>query len=153
MPGIPPKLSQLLEKFAAITDRAERIMTLIEFGSCYVHPPARIARRPFPATHRVPDCEADIYVWTEDLPDGTLKFHFAVENPQGISAKAAAAILDHTLSGAPLHQVARVTPEIIETIFGRELTKGKNLGLVGMVNMVRAAAQSRCAAIQKATMN
>ena len=42
--------------------------------------------------------------------DGTLKLHFAVENPSGISAKALAAILDQALSGLPPAEVADGRP-------------------------------------------
>jgi cysteine desulfuration protein SufE len=69
-----------------------------------------------------------------------LKFHFAVENPQGISAKAIAVILDATLSGAPLAQVLNVSPDIVYELFGRELSMGKNMGLTNMLYMCKMAA-------------
>jgi len=71
----------------------------------------------------------------------TLKFHFAVESPQGISAMALAVILDEALSGAPPEQVARVSGEIVYDIFGRELSMGKNIGLISMVSMVTNSAK------------
>ena len=55
--------------------------------------PPGIATRPFDPSHQVPQCESDAYVWAQKLPDGTMKYYFAVENPSGISAKALAAIL------------------------------------------------------------
>jgi cysteine desulfuration protein SufE len=64
-----------------------------------------------------------------------------VENPQGISAKAMAVILDETLSGAPPEQVAEVSPEIVYQVFGRELSMGKSMGLMSMVGMVSALAK------------
>jgi cysteine desulfuration protein SufE len=63
-----------------------------------------------------------------------------VENPQGISAMALAEILRGSLSGAPLEEVAAVPADVVYRIFGRELSMGKSMGLMGMVNMVRAAA-------------
>jgi cysteine desulfuration protein SufE len=56
---------------------------------------------------------------------------------------ALAAILSKTLSGASLDEVAAVPSDMIYGIFGRELSLGKSLGLMGMVNMVRAAAQAQ----------
>ena len=72
-----------------------------------------------------------------------LKFHFAVDNPQGMSAMAMARILDDSLSGVPLTEVVEVPDELVYTIFGRELSMGKSAGLMGMVQMVRAEAKRR----------
>jgi cysteine desulfuration protein SufE len=121
-------------------DRAGRIQTLVDIAGQFRPVPARIASRPYAAEHRVPGCESEAYVWAEANPAGTLNYHFAVENPQGISAMALAAILQKTLSGATLDEVAAVPADIIYRIFGRELSMGKSLGLMGMVNMVRASA-------------
>jgi cysteine desulfuration protein SufE len=68
-----------------------------------------------------------------------------VENPQGISARAMAVILDETLSGAPLTEVSQVGNDLPYEIFGTELSMGKSMGLDGMVAMVRAAARRRLA--------
>ena len=76
-------------------------------------------------------------MWAEPLVDGTLRFQFTVENPQGIAAKAIAAILAKTLSGAPLDQVLAVPPDIINEIFGNELSMAKNLGLTAMLGMCK----------------
>jgi cysteine desulfuration protein SufE len=105
--------------------------------------PERIAARPFSEDHRVPACDSEAFVWAEDLEDGTLRFHFAVENPQGISAMALAVILDETLSGQLPSRVAAVSPDIVYRIFGQELSMGKSLGLMGMVSMVHALAEKR----------
>ncbi len=137
---IPQKLQDTLDLFATITDRQERIQTLIEIAKGYKEVPAEIAVRPFPAEHRVPNCESDAYVWGEPQADGSLKFHFAVENPQGIAARAGAVILGKGLNGAPPEAVVAVAPDIMYDIFGRELSMGKNMGLTAMVNMVRSIA-------------
>ena len=137
---MPQKLQQTLDLFATITDRQERIQTLIEIAKGYKEVPAEIAERPFAAEHRVPHCESDAYVWGEPQADGTLKFHFAVENPQGIAARAGAVILGRGLNGAPPEEVVTVPPDIMYDIFGRELSMGKNMGLTSMVNMVRSIA-------------
>ncbi len=142
-PSIPETLNRVLQDFSLITDREERSAYLIELADQFQPVPARIAMPPYPEDHRVPFCESEAYVWAEDRPDGTLKFHFAVENPQGLSAKAMAAILDQTLSGQPLEQVAQVSDEIVLAIFGRNISMGKGQGLMGIVAMVREAARWR----------
>ncbi len=138
MAEIPPKLEAMLETFASLTDRQERIQTLIDISRGFKPVPEHIAVRPFPEENRVPNCESEAFVFSESRPDQSLKFHFAVENPQGISAMATAVILDKTLSGAPPTQILSVSPDIIYEIFGRELSMGKNMGLTGMVNMCKA---------------
>jgi cysteine desulfuration protein SufE len=119
-----------------VPDRNERIQLLIDIAGRFEEVPPRIARRPFPEEHQVPACESQAYIFGEPRPDGTLDFHFAVENPQGISAKAMAVILDDTLSGAPPEQVAEVPQDIVYRVFGRELSMGKSMGLMSMVGMV-----------------
>jgi cysteine desulfuration protein SufE len=143
MTKYPPKLAELIEDFASITDRSERTETLIEWADQFEPVPERIAGRPFAEDHKVPACESEAYVWVEDQVDGCLKYYFAVENPQGLSAMAMAAILDHTVSGQPPEKVAAVSSEIVLTIFGGEISMGKGQGLMSMVSMVQAFAKQR----------
>ncbi len=131
----PEKLNDLIEMFRGFTDRTERIQALIDLGNKFREVPAEVAKRPFDESQRVPACESEAFVFVVPNDDGTPKFYFAVENPQGISAMATAVILDRCLSGAPADQVANVSPEFIYDLFGRELSMGKNMGLTNMVNM------------------
>ena len=94
----------------------------------------------------MPACESEAYVWARPRPDGALDYYFAVENPQGISAKSLAVILGETLAGAPPAEVAAVTGEIVYRIFGNELSMGKSMGLMGMVSMVQNEAKKALAA-------
>jgi cysteine desulfuration protein SufE len=139
----PPELAELVDDFASISDRGERTEMLIEWADQFEPVPERVAVRPFDEDHKVPACESEAYVWVEDQPDGKLKYYFAVENPQGLSAMAMAAILDHTLSGQPPEKVAAISAEIVYTIFGSELSMGKGQGLTGMVSMVKNLARQR----------
>lgn len=141
---MPAKLQQLREMFAAV-DRSQRIQMLIDIASSFKEAPPDVASRPFPEENRVPHCESEAFVWSKEQPDGTLKFYFAVENPQGISAKATAALLDKTLSGAPLEEIAQVSSDVIYEIFGKELSMGKNMGLTAMLNMCKLAAGRKLA--------
>jgi sulfur transfer protein SufE len=73
-------------------------------------------------------------------PDGTLSLHFAVENPSGVSARALAAILERTLSGLTPADIAAVDSRIVERIFRQNISMGKGMGLMAMVEAVRALA-------------
>jgi len=140
------RLSEKLENLLAYLetlDRTERIQTLIDIAHRFRPVSAALAVRPYPKEHRVPGCESEAYVWAEPNGDGSQTFHFAVENPQGISAMALAAILGESFSGVPPEEVAAVPADVIFRIFGRELSMGKSLGLMNMVNMVRSAAVAR----------
>ncbi len=138
----PAELSSLVQDFA-FCDRNERAELLIEFADRFEEVPERIATRPYPEEHHVQKCESDAYVWAEDLPDGTVKFHFAVENPQGLSAKAWSVILDETLSGKPLEDVAAVSCDVVFSVFGKDLSMGKGQGLMGITDMVTYEAKKR----------
>ena len=141
MPDYPKKLNEILADFAFVTKRSERAEMLIDYADRFESVPERIAASPYDEAHRVPFCESEAFVWSEPLPDGTLKFYFAVENPQGLSAKAMAAILDDALSGAPVEQIIQVSSDIVLEIFGKDISMGKGQGLMGMVSMVQMAAK------------
>ncbi len=139
----PEQLAELLDDLTLLADRNDRIDFLISIADRFREVPVVVARRPFAEAHKVPACESDAYAWAVPRSDGTLDFHFAVENPQGISAMAMAAILSQEVSGAPLDQVAVLDAEVVYQIFGRELSMGKSMGLMGMVSMVAHFARQR----------
>ena len=134
---IPSALQAQLEELAFFTDRADRIDALIGLaGEYYNH-----SRHEVPRTeaNRVPGCESEVFFTWEPLEDGTQRYLFAVDNPQGISAMALSKILEG-LSGAPTDEVSSVSEEVVYEIFGRELSMGKTMGLTGMVRMMKNAA-------------
>src|SRR5436309_14656397 len=102
--AVPEKLTQTLDLLVSLPARNERIQLLIDLAGRFEEVPPRLAQRPFPEEAQVPACESEAYVFPEPRPDGTLEFHFAVENQQGFSAKALVVILDETLPGAPSEQ-------------------------------------------------
>jgi cysteine desulfuration protein SufE len=140
--ALPPKLQDLLATFELFSDPADRTNLLLGYADQFKEVPPEIARRPFPANHQVPQCESDAYVWANRRDDGTVQLYFAVENPSGVSAKALAAILDRTLSGLPASDIARVGPEIVERIFRQNISMGKGMGLMSMVQAVQALAKA-----------
>ncbi len=141
----PKKLNEFVEDFEWIQNRAERTEYLIELADRFdeVKVPAEIATEPYDESHRVPNCESDAFVWVEENDDGTLKFYFDVLNPQGLSAKAMAVVLNEGLSGQPLEQVAAINPDIVFNFFGKNISMGKGQGLMGIVSMVQHAASQR----------
>lgn len=139
----PEKLRELLEELALIEDRELRSELLIEYSERFEEVPKEIASRPFPEEFRVPSCESEAFVFPQLEDDGKMKFYFAVENPQGISAMAFAVILDETLSGLPAEEIAGIDDSIVYDIFGRGISMGKGLGLRSMVQCVKAAATQR----------
>jgi cysteine desulfuration protein SufE len=145
MSAIPAPLAALLEEFKAY-DRGERAEMLIDYADRFRDVGPDVASRPFAEQHRVPHCESDAFVWATDREDGTLQFHFAVENPQGLSARAWCVILGETCSGQPLEQVAAIPSDTVFAVFGREVSMGKGLGLVGIVEMVTRFARERLTA-------
>jgi cysteine desulfuration protein SufE len=141
------RLAAVAEPLARL-DRPERIEALLDLAGRFREVDPAIARRPFPEERKVPACESQAYVFAEENPDGTLRFHFAVENPQGLSARAMAVLLDRAYSGAPLAEVAAGAGDpaaVVEAIFGRELSLGKQLGLSGLLMAVQREARARLA--------
>lgn len=139
---MPQPLEDLLRQLDNL-DQQERGALLMELADDLVTVSEEVAQKPYPEDHRVPKCESEAYVWATDRDDGTLDFHFAVENPHGISARAVAAALAETLSGQPLDQIASVSPDIVMRMFGRQLSMGKGEGLSGIVEMATYFARQR----------
>ncbi len=140
--AMPAPLAALAAEFEGM-DRGLRSESLIEYADQFEEVAPEIAKRPFPEANRAPRCESEAYVFTTDRPDGTLDLHFAVENPQGLSAKAWAVILLETCAGQPLEQVAAAPQDVIFRIFGRDLSMGKGQGLIGMLEVVQHEARRR----------
>jgi cysteine desulfuration protein SufE len=138
---LPPQLQAVLDTFATFTDPADRTNLLLGYADAFRQVPPSIATRPYDRAHLVPHCESEAYVWALTQPDGTLKLYFAVENPSGVSAKALATILDRSLSGLPPAAVATVTSDIVEQIFRQNISMGKGMGLMSMVEAVRSLAR------------
>jgi cysteine desulfuration protein SufE len=147
-PRLPAALAELLQDLEH-ADRSYRTEILIDYADQFREVPPEVARRPYPDRSRAPRCESEAYVFATEREDGTLKFWFAVENPQGISAKAWATILDESLSGQPLDVVASLPQDVIFRIFGRELSMGKGQGLIGMLELVQHEARARIEAARR----
>lgn len=145
--ALPEKLVDALETLDLVADRNERIQLLIDVAERFREVPPEVAARPFPPETLVPACESQAHVFTRERPDGTLDYYFAVENPQGISAKAMAVILGDAVQGAPLESVAEIPQDVVYRVFGRELSMGKSMGLMSMVGMVANLAKKRLEAI------
>ena len=128
-------------------DQSDRTDLLLSYADQFKDVPPSVATRPFPQSHQIPQCESDAYVWALKQPDGTLQLYFAVENPSGVSAKALATILDKSLSGLPAADIATVNTDIVEKIFRQNISMGKGMGLMSMVQAVSALAKAA------ATMN
>ena len=136
------KLSQVLSDLEDI-DQDTRFDLLIEYADEFKEVPPSVATRPFKADNKVPACESEAYVFSEYSKEGTVKYYFAVENPQGISAKAMAVILDQTLSGSTPSEIQNIPEDIVYKIFGRTISMGKGQGLMGMVQLVKYLATKR----------
>ncbi len=143
---LPPQLEDYASTLEGF-ERGERIEALISIAERFRGVPESVAIRPYADERRVPGCESQAFVYASERPDGRLDFHFAVENPQGISARALAVILAESLSAAPLEEVVAVPTGVVDRIFGSELSLGKSLGLTGMLQFAQREARKRGAAV------
>ncbi|MGH2609282.1 MAG: SufE family protein, partial [Tepidiformaceae bacterium] len=139
---MPQALKDVVADFEFV-DRSERAELLIEFADRFQSVPEEVATRPFPEENHVTRCESEAYVWATENEDGTLKYYFAVENPQGLSAKAWAAIMAETLSDEPLEDVVGVSPEVIFDLYGKDISMGKGQGMMGMLDHVQSYARRK----------
>ena len=136
MSDYPKKLEDFVETLSLLSDKQERRDILVDYAEKFKEVPSEISVRPFPEENKVPFCESGAYVWTLPQDDRTLRFFFAVENPQGISAKALCAILASTLSGEKPEEIIKIDEDLVYKIFGESLSMGKNMGLTGIVQRI-----------------
>lgn len=137
---LPKKLKDIIEEFESIDDPSLRMELLIEYGEQFKEVSPEIALKPYPKENKIPACESDAYIFCTQNDDRSLDFYFAVENPQGISAKALASILQESLSGARLSEVIEIDESIAYKLFGKELSMGKGLGLSSMIKELKRLA-------------
>lgn len=136
--SIPEKLQDILDVFEMNPDRSNRYQLLIDFAEKFKPVSEKVVPRPYPESHRVPSCESQAFVFAEKRPDGLLNFHFAVENPNGISAKAVSAIMQDVASGASFDEILAIDPEIIFKFFSRDqLGIARSEGLRGIIKLVK----------------
>ncbi len=129
------KLDKIVSFFESM-DNQEKINYLIDYSDRFKEVPDSIASKPYPKEKKVEYCESGVYVWTVINPDGTPKFYFHIENPHGVSAMALCSILDEGLEGATIDDILNLDTEIVYRIFGHNLSMGKNLGLIGIIQMI-----------------
>jgi cysteine desulfuration protein SufE len=137
----PSALKSYIQDYKSLDDFELRAQALIELADGFTPPPQSIASAPYPESAKVPGCESEAYLFVEANHDNSLNFYFAVQNPQGISAKALAQLLKQTLDGQPLAQVVCVPEDVVYELFGKNISMGKGLGLMGMVQMLKAVAR------------
>jgi cysteine desulfuration protein SufE len=130
------KLNDFLEEFKSIDDRDTRFDYLIEVADRFKEVPTDVATRPFSKDNLVPACESEAYVFLEKN-NNKCNFYFAVENPQGISAKAMAVILSESLNGLTPDEISTIKEDIVLDIFGGAISMGKGQGLMSMVQLVK----------------
>ncbi len=128
----PTKLQEYLDTLAMFPDRQDRIETLIGFAYEYKHPTGEAFPRD--EKSKVPGCESEVYVRLTKTED-RFSFGYAVDNPQGISAMAMAAILTAGLENCTVQEINAIDDQIVFEIFGNELSMGKNLGLTNMLRV------------------
>lgn len=136
------KIEALINELNSYGDDFQKADALIELADAFEPVPTEIAQAPYPESNKVPACESEVYIFHKKNEDNTIKYYFAVLNPQGISAKAFAVILDKCLSNLDLERVSKVNDDIIKEIFGHGISMGKGMGLRSMLGVVKAIAKN-----------
>lgn len=127
-------LEEIVSEFRNLDDPGLRADLLIEYGESFTRVPEAVAKSPYPKENLVPGCESEAYVFYNK--DSGL--HFAVENPQGVSAMAMARILQESINGENPPKANEICPEIVYELFGKGISMGKGQGLMNMVLAVQS---------------
>jgi len=122
-------LQRILDDFEGISDEQQRIQMLISYSKRF----EEVASRPFDQAQCVPECESDVYIRVDVDNDNNIDFYAAVENPQGLSAKALGAVLQKALKDTKVEDIEKPGNALVYKVFGKQLSIDKNMGLMGMV--------------------
>jgi sulfur transfer protein SufE len=137
----PEKLQSVINELSSIPEEYDRMALLIDYAEKFGDVPKEITQKPFPPEVKVPFCESGVSVFTRMQDDGTLKFYFYIDNPQGISAQALASIFQETLNGLEPEEIIKIPHDIVYDIFGSSLSMGKNMGLTGILLLMQRDAK------------
>ncbi len=138
----PEELHELLTiiRESPITDRNE---ILLDYSDRFEGVPEHIATRPYPESHRVVECESDVYVFTEQGKNNGINFYIAVENPQGVSSRALSAVLKESFDGKDLQKIESIPETLIFELFGRNVSMGKGAGMMGIIKLLKYFARQQ----------
>lgn len=142
MEKIPENFTELIQELKLTKDRNERFQILVSLAEKYKECVPEGITKPYRELDKVPGCESEVYMWGIPQSDGTLKFCFAVENPQGISTMLVAYLIDCYLSNIPPEHIINLPSGLINDIFGEDLSMGKELGFKMMIEKVKLLAKS-----------
>ncbi len=137
MSKLPEKLNEIVETLSNLPDE-QRIEILIDFAGKLKTVPAEIAEKPYQENCKVPVCESGVYVWVIKNDKGNISLYFAVENPQGLSAKSLCYILDKSLSGKQPQEITGLSEELLNKIYGSGLSIRKFIGLSNILSKVQS---------------
>ncbi|MCL6502283.1 MAG: SufE family protein [Pirellulales bacterium] len=117
------RLEQLCQEFAGL-DVRDRLELLLEYAESLPPLPERFAALRQDESHRVPECQTPVYLFTE-LEDGRLRLHAEVA-PEAPTVKGFVAVLRELVTGALPAEVATLDVDLL-----------RRLGLVEALGMVR----------------
>ena len=139
------KLETLIDTFDEFPDPADRTDMLLSYADQFKEVPPEIATRPFPEKNQIPQCESDAYVWALSSRRDD---EAALRGREPIGHLRAGARHDPRQDplGPPAAEIATVNCDIVERIFRRNISMGKGMGLMAMVDAVRALAKKAATA-------
>ena len=135
--SFPQRLAEIVAAFDETEERDFRSEILTDVANRFQDVKPDVARRPFPDDARVPQCESRAFVFVRKLDDGGIEPHFAVENPQGVSAKALATILSESLAGEKPEVIKGISESLVQRLYGNSNSSGKREGLIGMIRLMK----------------
>lgn len=125
-------LSEILKELSEL-DNDSKAYYLIDLADEFIQ---TNNKKPYSENNKVPACESEVYLWVTNK-NNKYYLDFSVENPQGISAKAMAVILQNSLNGLTKEEINLISDDLPYEIFGKSLSMGKGAGLVSMVRLVK----------------
>jgi cysteine desulfuration protein SufE len=138
MPNLPPKLQEIVDDFADMT-REEKLETLIAYAETFPPLPEWLKERR-DNMEPVPECMTPVFLFAEQLPNGTIHFHLDIP-PQSPTVRGLASILANGLNGSTPEEVIGVPADFYLPMNLQEAVSQQRLtGFVGVLGHMKQEA-------------
>ncbi|WP_255471996.1 SufE family protein [Quadrisphaera setariae] len=140
---LPPKLADVVDDFAAVSER-ERLQLLLEFSEGLPELPERYREHP-ELLEPVPECQSPVFVVTEleDADDATPALDrtvrvFATAPREAPTTRGFAGILVEGLDGLPASELLAVPDDVSDRLgLARAVSPLRLRGMAGMLGRIK----------------
>lgn len=137
-PTVPPRLEQVLRRFASL-GREEKMAALVSYARKLEPLPERLAALPDDG-HTVPECQTALRLFSE-VENGALHFYADINTRQSPTVAAFLAIVFGAVNGEPPATTLAIPPDFVRTVMASIGLGTREVGLEAIVARLKRHAR------------